>query len=116
MLANLEHLDLPLKQLQVFDAQILLFDDFYGNFLLGTFMDTLFNDTVLTFAQCLADFIEVVQVIVANCVLYRIRPFYFLFLRLKVVNAPFIWEDQHERPHHRAVLVQMLSFVLDEDT
>lgn len=116
MLAYLEHLDLPLEQLQILDAEILLFYNFDGDLLFGAFMDTLFNNTVLTFAKCIPYVIEIVQVIVTNCVFNRFCPFSFFLFRLKVINASFIGEDQHERPHYSTGLVWMLRLILNEDS
>lgn len=50
VLADLEHLDLTLDELQILERQVLLLDNLDGNLLLGALVDGLFYNTVLTFA------------------------------------------------------------------
>lgn len=116
MLANFQHLNLPFQEFYVLERQILLLHNFDSNLLLTLFVDASFNETVLAFSERLLNIVKVMEVREPNSFLNFADPLVSLFPGFKVVDSPLVWEDEHERVEHGAIIECLFHFALDENT
>ena len=80
MLADLKDLNLPLEELLILQAKLLLLHDLDSDFLQRLLVDAQLDYAVLTLPKVFSEFIEVEDVRIANGSLYSSHP--ALFFRL----------------------------------
>ena len=116
MLADLEHFNFSLEQFKIFQAQFFLLDDLDCALSASSLVDCLLDKSVLAFAQVIFQFIEVVQVSVADSNLDCSHPLVLVLLGKQIINAPFVREYKHKRVVLHAALNHVFDLILEVDT